>query len=116
MLFEVRHLLSLGLKVEWTVEDADLLDSIMNQDASEVSTKNSYYTKWKNVAYELFLRSKTGCFYSSRDCRNRWLSHLSPLINKSSWTTHEELQLLQLISELGCKWALISRKMGGVRT
>jgi hypothetical protein len=57
-----------------------------------------YSVKWKQVAYELFLQSTTGEFYSARDCRNKWLSHLSPEINKNSWAVEEELRLCELIS------------------
>lgn len=78
--------------------------------------RNEKCFRWKEVAYDIFLRSKTGEFYSSKECRQKWINHLNPQLVKSTWSFKEDLELLVAINDYGCKWSLISKKMGGIRT
>lgn len=45
-----------------------------------------------------------------RQCRDRWLKHLSPKINHSPFTPEEDQRLLKLREEIGPKWILISQR------
>lgn len=74
---------------------------------------------WSRIARELNLR-----FHGSRNvrvgkhCRGRWYNHLDPNIksksySEESWSTAEDLQLLQLQASIGNSWSLISKKLVG---
>jgi len=41
----------------------------------------------------------------------RYHSHLEKVFPKKPWTRHEELELLELHSEIGNKWSRIAQKM-----
>lgn len=61
------------------------------------------------ISYKLFARR--GIFKVPNICRERWISHLNPRLVKSRWSIEEDIQLLQMIEELGPKWSLISKKV-----
>jgi hypothetical protein len=46
---------------------------------------------------------------SSKQCRERWNTHLNPSINQSPWTYEEDLIIAQKQQVLGNKWAEIAR-------
>jgi hypothetical protein len=49
-------------------------------------------------------------------CREKWINHLDPEVNRTQWTLQEDLTLFKAISEFGTKWAYISKMFKGVRT
>jgi len=80
----------------WTEEeDKILIEKIM-----------SGIEKWAEIA--TFLNNRT-----SNSCRERWVNHLSPKINKEPWTTEEDEILLANQKILGNKWASISKLLNG---
>jgi hypothetical protein len=46
---------------------------------------------------------------TERQCKDRFLSYLSPKINKNECTSEEDIKLVQKIEEVGNKWILISK-------
>ena len=57
---------------------------------------------WSVVASEL------GC-RSGKQCRERWLNHLSPNVVKGEWTPEEDEAILNRQAEIGNRWADIAR-------
>lgn len=78
--------------------------------------RNEKCFRWKEVSYEIFKQSRTGEFHSAKDCRQKWVNHFNPQLVKATWALKEDIDLFKAITEFGCKWALISKKMGGLRT
>lgn len=62
--------------------------------------------KWSFISK--FLPGRIG-----KQCRERWINHLSPTIIKEDWTNEEEKLLWILHKLLGNKWAQISRLIPG---
>ena len=50
---------------------------------------------------------------TGKQCRERWLNHLSPNINKSVWSLEEEMLLLMMHNKLGNKWSELSKYLKG---
>lgn len=48
-----------------------------------------------------------------KQCRERWLNHLQPSINKSAWTPEEDLILLQNHKKFSNQWAKIAKFIPG---
>ena len=51
--------------------------------------------------------------FTNKQCRERWLSHLSPDIIKDSWTMNEDQFILSQVETIGTKWAQISHMLPG---
>lgn len=63
-------------------------------------------SNWNNIA--LSLPGRNG-----KQCRERWIGKLSPENNKSSWTTDEDLILLQCQRSMGNKWSKFGSYLPG---
>lgn len=50
---------------------------------------------------------------SAKQYRERWMNCLNPTICKRPWTEYEDQMIIQLVSEHGNKWALISKMLPG---
>lgn len=59
---------------------------------------------WTTLATQLGTRS-------GKQCRERWLNHLDPDINKGPWTKEEDELLMRLHHEMGNRWSDIARLM-----
>ncbi len=57
--------------------------------------------EWKRVAIALGNRK-------ARQCRERWSRYLAPSIRRDSWTPEEDIQLLMLQKQVGCRWPHIA--------
>jgi hypothetical protein len=65
--------------------------------------------KWSNVA--TFLDNRTG-----KQCRERWIDHLDPAVNKGPWTKEEDRKIVKLHREYGNQWMRIVQELGTNRT
>ena len=62
--------------------------------------------RWMEVASHLPNRD-------GPQCRLRWVNHLNPDIDKSSWTSVEDAALLDKVGVLGTKWSEIVKEFPG---
>eukprot|EP00301_Raphidiophrys_heterophryoidea_P019728 c45_g1_i1.p1 GENE.c45_g1_i1~~c45_g1_i1.p1 ORF type:complete len:151 (+),score=12.21 c45_g1_i1:585-1037(+) len=76
-------------------------DNILRQAVKEYGT-----TLWTKVAERLHHRT-------NKQCRERWLNHLSPMVNKAPWSSTEDELILDFVRKHGSKWATIAKKLEG---
>ncbi|OHT03441.1 Myb-like DNA-binding domain containing protein [Tritrichomonas foetus] len=87
-------------KNRWTPEE----DQLLSESVMKNGTSN-----WSLVS--MSLKNRTG-----KQCRERWINHLSPGLKTNIWTQQEDQQLLTLIGVHGHQWAIISRYFVGRST
>ena len=80
------------VKGSWTREE----DEIIMQFVAEVGAKN-----WATLAEKL--PGRVG-----KQCRERWVNHLNPNLNKDPWTVEEDQQLINLHATMGNCWTKIA--------
>ena len=68
--------------------------------------------KWSKIANALFERFG-GQRRSGKQCRERWINHLDPDLNKDNWTPEEKQKILEFQEKFGNKWSKISRFFQG---
>ena len=67
---------------------------------------------WKEIAAELNARCNSQVYRHGKQCRERWINHLDPAINRGPWTDEEDLRMLKYFLTVGGKkWADISKMM-----
>lgn len=85
------------IKGSWTEEEDRMLISLVNQHGTK---------KWTRIAEDLPGRI-------GKQCRERYMNHLDPSINKSPWTEDEDLEIIRLREEFGNQWSKIAKKLRG---
>ncbi|KAH0785449.1 Myb-like DNA-binding domain containing protein [Histomonas meleagridis] len=86
-------------KGSWTFEE----DEILRREAENLKNNG------KNWSYiSTFLPGRTG-----KQCRERWMDHLDPNLNKGPWSEIEDQQLISFQKIYGNKWAEIAKRMPG---
>lgn len=84
-------------KSKWTKsEDEELIKIIKEKGASN----------WGHIA--TFLPGRNG-----KQCRERWLTNLSPDVRMDPWEIAEDMQLINLHTIFGNKWSCIATKFNG---
>jgi len=86
-----------ALKGPWTPEEDKKLMQLVKKTGPK---------KWSQIAAELPGRI-------GKQCRERWHNHLNPDICKAPWTEEEDRIILQSHSDMGNRWAEISKLLHG---
>ena len=86
----------------WSSEEDLALQSLIK---SQFNTPN-----WESISSKLAILnfSKT-----PKQCKDRWMNNLSPLLNKSKWTSSESQELFKQYLVHGNKWKNISKVFAG---
>uniref|UniRef100_A0A7S2Z9D6 Uncharacterized protein n=1 Tax=Rhodosorus marinus TaxID=101924 RepID=A0A7S2Z9D6_9RHOD len=79
----------------WTKDEDEALLSLMEETKSK---------SWTLLAKKL--HNRTG-----KQCRERWVNHLDPNINKNPWTADEDLKLIKLQAQLGNRWVEFTKEL-----
>ena len=83
--------------ISWTCEeDKRLLEAV----------KNYGEKRWVDIAKYVGTRSR-------KQCRERFVNHISPKIVKKPWTHEEDQIILNSFGIYGNKWSEIGRKLNG---
>eukprot|EP01017_Pseudomicrothorax_dubius_P041266 TRINITY_DN6577_c0_g3_i2.p1 TRINITY_DN6577_c0_g3~~TRINITY_DN6577_c0_g3_i2.p1 ORF type:complete len:548 (-),score=69.73 TRINITY_DN6577_c0_g3_i2:75-1718(-) len=83
------------------------------EDQTLLKLVQTYGTKkWTAIARELNRTSQSMSFRHGKQCRERWINHLDPCINRGAWSPLEDLHLLQTFIEQGKKWSVIAKLVG----
>lgn len=93
----MRQVLKPGLKKgPWTpAEDSKIVECIQQG-----------MTKWSEIAEHVPGRL-------GKQCRERWVNHLSPDVKKEDWTMDEDQRLVELQTKYGNRWKVISQYLPG---
>ncbi|KAF8987966.1 hypothetical protein BDQ17DRAFT_1374509 [Cyathus striatus] len=83
----------------WTAEE----------DALLLAAVKEHGTKWPTVADIVGTRK-------SCQCARRWYDTLNPKIDKTPWTTEEDVQLVKAVNKHGKRWSYISKSYFPRRT
>ena len=93
----------------WSQEEDNLLRFYVEKKLHKIS-QYSYGDKlrmrWGPISGKVKTRS-------SKQCRERWINHLSPEICKGKWEPEEDEVLLRLGQKCEGKWAWIARHLPG---
>eukprot|EP00301_Raphidiophrys_heterophryoidea_P003826 c11712_g1_i1.p1 GENE.c11712_g1_i1~~c11712_g1_i1.p1 ORF type:complete len:374 (-),score=63.57 c11712_g1_i1:278-1399(-) len=84
-------------KVPWTKAEDEKLKVLVEDQGP---------TRWHIMATQF--ENRTG-----RQCRARWMNHISPGVKKAKWTKEEDAHIMQGVDIHGAKWSLIARDLPG---
>ena len=85
------------IKRPWTEEQ----DEALRRAVASHGTKN-----WSAVSQDV--EAKNG-----KQCRERWINHIDPAINRAPWTHEDDMRLIEAHSRLGNKWTELAALFDG---
>lgn len=69
--------------------------------------------KWVTIANAINKEVHRGVkVRNGKQCKERWINHLNPSIQKGPWTDEEDLALLQYYKTYGNRWSMITSLIG----
>ena len=84
-------------KAKWSQEEDDRLRAIVRKYGAQ---------NWPKIALEMPGRN-------GKQCRERWITNLSPEVNTADWSSLEDQKLFELHTSYGNKWSKIAAHMPG---
>ena len=72
--------------------------------------------KWNEISLEIYFKSNGEIFINPSKCRERWISHLSPVEKAEEWKEEEDVELMENVKKVGNKWSTIAKMMGNKRS
>jgi Myb-like DNA-binding domain len=87
-----------ALPKAWTTNEDRLLIQLVQEGAQP--------TKWSDVA--LSVGDRTG-----KQCRERYLNHLTPKLRVEEWSAQEDVTLCKLYQLMGSRWAVMAKIIKG---
>lgn len=88
----------------WTSQDDQYLTALVQ----EQGLKN-----WSKIAKAMNTNLKNEVPRKGKHCRERWLNHLDPNLNKGEWSYAEDLIVLKEQRDGGNCWSKISKMLNG---
>ncbi|KAH8926345.1 hypothetical protein BT69DRAFT_1348091, partial [Atractiella rhizophila] len=85
----------------WSKQEDNILKQVIRRHGPR---------QWVNISR---LAEDIGMFRDAKQCRERFVNHLSPRVIKRPWTTEEDLEILRLQRKYGNRWSKISRELVG---
>jgi hypothetical protein len=80
----------------------------------QLLVKTRGQNNWSSIAKELNSKvHKSFPFRKGKQCRERWINHLNPKLQKHQWTEEEDETIRVLQKSLRNKWSTISRALNG---
>jgi hypothetical protein len=87
----------------WTEKEDQLLCDLIQKHGIK---------KWTLIAKDLSHQLKDlNVYRQAKQCRERWINHLDPTINKGLWDQAEDIKLLTEISRIGRRWSELAKLM-----
>ena len=84
--------------MRWTLREDARLRAIMVQHGTAV--------RWKRVADTMRTRNV-------KQCRERWMQHLRPMLSQTEWTQDEDMQIICGVHWYGHRWSTIAQTIKG---
>lgn len=98
----------------WTFKEDNILNELVEKMApgllDPIKSKD-IMMKWSAIAMKLNYLSKGNKL--GKHCKERWLNHLSPLLNKDDWNEAEDIILLETAMQLKKKWTKVAGNFPG---
>ena len=92
-------------RYSWTEEEDAILKIIVEQRGAR---------NWSSIAKDLnFKLQNSYPLRKGKQCRERWLNKLNPILTKEKWSEAEDRLILEKQSELGNRWKEISILLQG---
>lgn len=85
------------IKGAWTKDEDELLSSLVNKGGPR---------RWSKVSGHIPGRN-------AKQCRERWVNHLDPTVNKGPWSSEEDRVLITAQQQLGNRWSEIAKRLPG---
>lgn len=86
-----------SLQGAWTKDEDELLSSLVNKGGPR---------RWSKVSGHIPGRN-------AKQCRERWVNHLDPTVNKGPWSSEEDRVLITAQQQLGNRWSEIAKRLPG---
>eukprot|EP01043_Picozoa_sp_COSAG02_P040120 COSAG02_NODE_3220_length_7154_cov_12.889157_5_plen_187_part_00 len=87
------------IKRPWTKEQ----DQLLREAVAKHGARN-----WSNVSK--MIPTKNG-----KQCRERWINHIDPAINREPWTHEDDMKLIEAHSRIGNKWTDLGARQTALR-
>ena len=88
-------------KTPWTPQEDQILMELLKNGIGDRA--------WRDIATEVNKQSNPSVIRTGKQCRERWVNHLDPSVNRGSWNEKQDLELLKVFVVTGKKWSEMSK-------